>query len=436
MERPWADLVLRFQTLRTLADHTGSELKTSQVASDNDPASSLRTYAQSIWGDSTTASSPAGLKASLSSRKEDSRSSLQDPNVVPTEGTTLTLEAKRELARQKKKRQNELLEASNGGDDMDVEILLGEGAEVEWVGSEGKTALHLAAQYGHKRVVKLLLDHGADIEAHCEPFGTPLMILHRAGNTPLHWAAAGDDTGGRQESVVRLLLERGANVNARSLRFRTPLQAAIMYTRTGNDATATIRLLLDNGALVNAFDTEGWTPLHEAAYYGKSDVAQILLDHGANTEGRPSESDHAYATNPDILPGHHVKTPLLLASSQWSEPLIRVLSKHHADLDAQMQNGDTLLHIAAIEGKRTIVPLLLELGANPNIKEFDYGSTPLHKAAFVGCPGIVHALLRGGVNTQSLNNLGQKAVDVALLYGHTEVVDILNRHENTSLDAA
>lgn len=391
-------------------------------------------YAQSLWGDSTAANSPVGMQASLSSRKEEPRSSSQNPNGAPTGFTTLTLEAKRELARQKKERQNGLLEASKGGDDMDVEILLGEGAEVDWVGSEGKTALHLAAQYGNKRVVKILLDHGADIEAHCEPFGTPLMILHRAGNTPLHWAAAGDDTGGRQESVARLLLECGANVNARSLRFRTPLQAAIMSTRTGNDATATIRMLLDKGALVNAFDSEGWGPLHEAAYYGKSDIAQILLDHGANTEGRPSESDRAYATNPNLLPGHHVKTPLLLASSQWSEPLIRVLSKYHANLDAQMQNGDTLLHIAAIEGKRTIVPLLLELGANPNIKEFDYGSTPLHKAAFVGYPGIVQALLRGRVNTQSLNNLGQKAVEVARLYGRTEAVDVLNKHDEKSLD--
>lgn len=390
-------------------------------------------YAQSLWGDFTTTDPPAGAKALPRSGKESPGSSLQNSNSAPTEATSLTLEAKRALARQKKERQNELLQASKNGDHMDAEILLGEGAEVDWIGSEGKTALHLAAQYGHKRLVQLLLDHGADIEAHCEPFGTPLMIQHRAGNTPLHWAAAGDDTSGRQESVTRLLLERGANINARSLRLRTPLQAAVMYTRTGNDATATIRTLLDKGALVNAFDTEGWTPLHEAAHYGKSDIAQILLNHGANVEGRPPESDPAYATNPVLLPGHHVITPLLLASSQWSESVIRILKLYNANLDTQMQNGDTLLHMAAIERKRTIVPLLLELGANPNIKELDYGSTPLHKAAFSGNPGIVQALLRGGTNAQSLNNLGQKAVEIAHLYGHTEVEEILSS-DNTALN--
>lgn len=302
-----------------------NDSKAYQVASGNDPASSLRVYAKSIWGDSTTIDSTTGQQASSRPGTQSPGSFLQNRSVTLTEATPLTLEAKRELARQKKGRQNELLEVSKGGDDMDVEILLGEGAEVDWIGSEGKTALHLAAQYGHKRVVEILLDHGADIEAHCEPFGTPLMIQHRAGNTPLHWAAAGDDTGGRQESVVRLLLERGANVNARSLRLRTPLQAAVMYTRTGDDSTATIELLLAKGAFVNAFDTEGWTPLHEAAYYSKLSIAQILLGHGADIEGRPPKSDPAYATNPVLLPEHQVRTPLLLASS---EPLIQILKQH------------------------------------------------------------------------------------------------------------
>ncbi len=195
-----------------------------------------------------------------------------------------------------------------------MEILLGEGTEIDWIGGEGKTALHLAAQYGHKRVVQILLDHGADIEAHCEPFGNPLMILHHAGNTPLHRAAEGDNTGGRQESIVRLLLDRGTDINARSLRLRTPLQAAVMYSRTGNEATATIRLLLERGAHVNAFDTEGWAPLYEAACYGKHDIAQILLRHRAHIEGRPPESDPANASNPLLLPGQHLRTPLILAS--------------------------------------------------------------------------------------------------------------------------
>ena len=47
----------------------------------------------------------------------------------------------------------------------------------------------------------------------------------------------------------------------------------------------------------------------------------------------------------------------------------------------------------------SFVPLLPKLGANPDIKILDYGSIPLHKAAFGGNPGIVQTLLKGGANS-------------------------------------
>lgn len=69
--------------------------------------------------------------------------------------------------------------------------------------------------------------------------------------------------------------------------------------------------------------------------------------------------------------------------------------------------------------------MLLKLGAKSNIQELDYGSTPLHKAAFSGNAGIIQTLLRGGADSQILNNLGQKAIEIARLYRHTGVVDVL-----------
>jgi len=307
---------------------------------------------------------------------------------------------------------------------MDAEVNLGEGIEIDWVGSEGKTALHLTAQYGHKRVVQILLDHGTDIEAHCEPYGTPTMVCHlwRKYPTALCRRRGDDDASGRQVSVVRLLLDQGADVNARSLSSRTPLQAAVKYRRTSNDSAATIRLLLDMGAHANAFDTVGWTPLHEAAHYGKYEIAQILLNHGAHIEGRPAESNPAYASNPILLPGHHLRTPLLLSCKGWSEPLIRILIKDKAHLDAQLETGETLLHLAAIEGRRTIIPMLLEAEAKPNITEYDYGKTALHKAAYNGNPAVIRAMMRAKVDARIKNNLGQTAIEIAEMYGHLEAV--------------
>lgn len=90
------------QTLRNVGDHTGSGFEANHVASEDDPASSLRMYTQSLGGDFTTMGSPAGVQALPRSGKESPGSSLQNPISAPTEATLLTLEAKRELTRQKK----------------------------------------------------------------------------------------------------------------------------------------------------------------------------------------------------------------------------------------------------------------------------------------------------------------------------------------------
>lgn len=82
--------------------------------------------------------------------------------------------------------------------------------------TEGKIALHLVAQYGHTLAAKVLHNHGADIEAHGDACGPPIDVYRRTGRTPLHWTAAGVDSGGRQESIVRFLIDRGADIMAQS----------------------------------------------------------------------------------------------------------------------------------------------------------------------------------------------------------------------------
>jgi ankyrin repeat protein len=76
---------------------------------------------------------------------------------------------------------------------------------------EGKTAFMLAAQYDHSETMTLLLEHGADIEAR-----------DRLEATPLHRAAKMGRT-----SVIQFLLERGANPKAKDLWSKTPLERAL-----------------------------------------------------------------------------------------------------------------------------------------------------------------------------------------------------------------
>src|SRR4029077_4684407 len=91
--------------------------------------------------------------------------------------------------------------------------------------------------------------------------------------TPLLIAALHDGAS----PVVKLLLEKGANVAVRGYLNTTPLLSA-----TGANDVASVRLLLEKGADVNAKDLTGQTPLMNAALYGNVEIIKRLLANGAD----------------------------------------------------------------------------------------------------------------------------------------------------------
>jgi ankyrin repeat protein len=126
-----------------------------------------------------------------------------------------------------------IFEAAAVGDAARVhELLLLEGGFVDLWSPDGFTALHLAAFFGHEDVAAELLRRGADVSAASR---NPLRVQ------PLHSAAAGNHTG-----IVRLLLEHGADPNARQ--------------------------------------QGGFTPIHAAAQNGNEELYALLVAHGADEE--------------------------------------------------------------------------------------------------------------------------------------------------------
>jgi uncharacterized protein len=118
------------------------------------------------------------------------------------------------------------------------------------------------------------------------------------GTTPLLRAAKALDA-----PAIRLLLEKGANLNLTSTRGITPVMAAAgqgsvdadtrgIYTTEDvqQRSIESLKLLLAAGGDINAKDpTRGLTPLHEAARWGWNDVVRFLVDHGANLEAKDSK---------------------------------------------------------------------------------------------------------------------------------------------------
>jgi ankyrin repeat protein len=156
-----------------------------------------------------------------------------------------------------------------------VRLLLGHGAEVDARDENGCTALILAAGYdGPVDIVKALVDRGADVNARTVENGVPGLM------TPLMRAAAS-----RDRDKVTLLLDRGADARASN---KSDGSTALAFAAFFNDIP-TVRLLLDGGADTEArtrWDASGSTVLMNATYMGFVDLMGVLLDRGADVNAR------------------------------------------------------------------------------------------------------------------------------------------------------
>jgi hypothetical protein len=143
-------------------------------------------------------------------------------------------------------------------------------------------ALYGAARYKHVAVVRFLIDRGADVNAR--------VFL---GCTPLHWA----HYGGSGE-IVEMLVKAGADAGALDDTFEcTPRAFAIcMPARLGN-VPLVVERLRDDRSLATINEGRG-TPLHEAARAGNQAIVRLLLAAGAD----PTARDSAFRTPGDLAP--------------------------------------------------------------------------------------------------------------------------------------
>ncbi|MDV3238966.1 MAG: ankyrin repeat domain-containing protein [Gammaproteobacteria bacterium] len=158
--------------------------------------------------------------------------------------------------------QKDMMTAAWNGQMIEVERLLREGVDPDSLGHFGVTALSLAAQNNQTRVVKLLLDHGAD----------PNLQDTKGGWFPLMWAAYNGNN-----AVVTMLLGHGADVNLRNAFGET---AMIHAAFEGRDDT--VRLLLDRGADYTVKNDRGFDAMKAAQNKGYYRIVEMLIEAGAD----------------------------------------------------------------------------------------------------------------------------------------------------------
>ena len=280
-----------------------------------------------------------------------------------------------------------------------------------------------AVARGNTTLVKALLTLGANPNApDSAPGGPPLAVA----------------TALRRTDMVRLLIDRGADVNAQDRVGRTALDTATDYylgdmarvllraraTPTfpavvvAGDAEA-VRQWLAQGASVRSRDAQQATPLHWAARNGRIDVMRVLLDHGADINATDRNQGtalcwaagggHADAVELLIAQGaalasEHVpmQNPLFSAADALQDvtapgEAARVLLEHGVNPNAQDKDGDTPLHYAARSRRLDVAAALLLHKANPNAQDAQ-GRTPLHMAAQQLDAELVRLLLANGAD--------------------------------------
>lgn len=305
-------------------------------------------------------------------------------------------------------------------------------------GFERRTALHRAAARSQHAAIKLLFDRGADLSVRDFPDNaTPLHVAAAISDleTVQMLVEAGADVIGEGDDyevgvlgwatcfrqiradVAGYLLAHGARLNLWSaialdsadqvrtmvLQDRSLLTARMtrnqhrrtaLHHAAAKNQPAMVRLLLELGADPNATDATGATPLTTASQEGADPaIVTMLLDAGTRLDfltavnlQRYDEAQAMLEQDPSrIGPEGRDTIALHLAVSRRNLDALRWLIAHGIDVNAKRLIwgcNHTALHMTTESGAIEIAKLLLEAGADPNIRDDKYNATALGWAAF------------------------------------------------------
>jgi len=286
--------------------------------------------------------------------------------------------------------------------DWDIaEFLVAQGAEVNTKSGDGCTPLHVAAMFGPKEIVKLYLEKGADVNARQEGLRS---TKHRTGATPLYWALQRRD---KDIDVVELLIEHGADVNgsaeidSQDLNGSTPLHIAC-----NSGHTEAVELLIAKGADVNAKRVAKWggqeeTPLYMAVRKGHKDIVELLIAAGANVDAAALGM-----------------TPLCVAARYKLVDIVELLIANGANVNAQ--DSRPPLH-CLLNGARTVNISTLKLF-------IDKGADIKNVLHLVANKEAAELLIANGADVNAGRNSGKTPLYHALENGRKEVAELLRKH--------
>ena len=344
-----------------------------------------------------------------------------------------------------------MIHAEKGNKDI-VSYLVAHGADVDRKDTVGWTALHIS---GHLTIVKILVDGGANVNVQDSDGHTPLMIHAENGNKDIvsylithHADVDRRDTAGWTAlhisghlTIVKILVDGGANVNVQDDKGRTPL---MIHAEKGNKDI--VSYLIAHGADVDKKDSKGQTALHYVCHREQKgdwdwytpllpvhssdvtyEIVKLLVGHGSNIEERDcyqfTPLVHAALRGDQILAwqlieyGADMKQLGMTRSqfkSQYNEPRDTQGHIERFTYSNLRRCKEAFLMRSAFNGNTEIVKtLILACSVDVNCKDKSIGDTPLHVAARRNCIQCGILLAEAGSSTEICNDISQKPLDLA-----------------------
>ncbi|KAK7489491.1 hypothetical protein BaRGS_00019290 [Batillaria attramentaria] len=281
-----------------------------------------------------------------------------------------------------------------------VDFLLSKNANTEVENDKGSTALYWAARYGYTDTVRLLLTKGKARTNSVRKMGLvhPVVLASAMGYV----------------DILRLLLEHGKEC---------PIHHAAK-----EGYSEIIECLLDHNARVDAADENGDTAILYAARYGHPRCLQVLLRRGANIEHKNHAGDDLISlaidseddTLLEITLQYYKKLradkpmtrpPILIAAENGECEKIQTLLNMKLDPHATDEEGNTLLHLAAMNDEAEVIR---RFHKQVNIDAVNAkGNTALHEACCRGHAASITALINNKATGSIGNYQGQTALHVA-----------------------
>ena len=306
--------------------------------------------------------------------------------------------------------EHRLADAAMAGDQVRANALLQQKVNVNAPAGDGMTPLHWAAFRDDLAMLKLLLRHGANVNA----------STREGGITPLFLACGNGDP-----ALVEALMKAGADGNSANANGTTVLMQAAF---AGNPAA--VEVLLEHGARVNTREAaHGQTALMFAAASNRPDVVRLLIAHGADTglttSVRETEKVRLDKDGHVMYQPPTDKTVVVQNKSAASGQALDTgqTEKQALDLFGHALGFSSVLFLPGKPGPRPALPAFRRVGP-----QFVGGMAALHYAAREGNKEAARMLVEGGADVNQFNADKFSPLVLSIVNGHLDLAMYLLDH--------